>query len=131
MTDQPPPAIVLNIPAPAPVDEARMLWALVQVENWDGRTAGRSGEWGPLQIKPATWRQFSKVPQRRATVEEVQRVALCHLRNCTDGLRRTGLPVTPYWVALVWRAGLRNLQRHTVKREWRNYAERAENCYNR
>ena len=44
---------------PDPLDLERLVWAIKQVENWDGHTPGRLGEWGPMQMRPAIYKRYA------------------------------------------------------------------------
>ncbi len=124
-----PPAIVFELPRPS-VEEQPMLDAIAAVENWHPGSVGRSGAWGKFQILPATWRQYSRLPQRSASPAEERRVAGELLKDIRTGLRRLHIPESAYWVALVWRGGLTNLETHRIVPEWREYATRAETVFN-
>ncbi len=106
-----------------------MLDAIAAVENWRPGRVGRAGERGKWQIKPSVWRQYSRIAQIRATPSEERRVAGDLLADVISGLKSLKLPISPYWVALGWRAGLANIANRRVLPEWRDYAQRAENVY--
>ena len=44
------------------IDIPRMIRAIKETEDWDGRSVGAHGELGPMQFKAATWGQFSRKP---------------------------------------------------------------------
>ncbi len=121
--------IVFSLPVVPPLDEARFLEAIHQVEGANPTTVGRHSEYGIWQIKPITWRTYSKVYQRTASRTEERRVACALLRDILTGLRTLRLPESAYWAALAWRSGLDNLANRRVQPDWREYAQRAENVY--
>ncbi len=123
-----PPAIVFELPVPS-VEEQPMLDAIAAVENWRPGSVGRSGAWGKFQILPATWRQYSRLPQRSASQAEERRVAGELLHDIRTGLKSLKLPISSYWVALAWRSGIANIANRRVQPEWRDYADRAETVY--
>ena len=124
-----PPAIVLNIPTAPTVDAQRMLAAIAGAEGWHpGQLPGRHGERGPWQITPAVWRKYSRTIQATASMAEQRRVATAHLKATLLDLWRHSLPETPYWVALVWNAGMTGAV-IGAPAESRDYAQRASNLY--
>ena len=54
------PAIVFQIPSPS-IDGNRLLEAIRQVENWNGRM-GAAGERGVFQITPEAWAEATSMP---------------------------------------------------------------------
>lgn len=98
----------------APLDEARLLWAIAQVETGGIDRHGAAGERSIYQLTPAVWRQYQGTSRQRA---------LAHLRWLAS---RVDNP-TPYRVALVWNGGLGALRRPAAST--RDYAQRVENLY--
>jgi hypothetical protein len=119
--------VLAPIPLSASYDTPTLLHAIAEVETGlRGNLVGRHGERTMFQIKPSTWRQYSSVPITRASHAEVCRVATAILSDITRSLERSGIPVTPYSVALRWNAGTnaRRYSRHSV-----DYARRVTNLY--
>lgn len=87
------------------VDYGRLLRAIAEKETGNKPKRGAAGELTPLQILPATWRRFSRVPMASATPREVDRVGRAILSEIQQSLRRQKLPETPLAYALRWNAG--------------------------
>lgn len=107
------------------VSDTVLLRAIAQVET--GNTPGKIGRYGErtrVQIMPATWRRFSRVPQSAGDRAETNRVARAYLAYIRRRLRARGLPENTFYIAAAWNAGpcWHRLRRSTV-----NYAERVEN----
>ncbi|MDE3165848.1 MAG: lytic transglycosylase domain-containing protein [Acidobacteriota bacterium] len=107
------------------VSDEVLLRAIAQVEtgNRPGKI-GRYGERTRVQIMPATWRRFSRVPQSASDPAETNRVARAYLAYIRRRLRERDLPENAFYLAACWNAGAcwHRLRRSTV-----NYAERVEN----
>jgi hypothetical protein len=104
-----------------------MLSAIADVESGNNAAKrGHHGERTQLQIMPATWSEFSRMPHSIAASNPVEtdRVARAYLAVIRSNLRARGLPETPFFIAAGWNAGARwkRLHRSTV-----SYAERVAN----
>ena len=108
--------LLLAIPIRAQVDEARLLWAIGQVESGGNSAAlGRSGERGATQMLPA---------MRRAC-----RTPISLLRRLEAELQRAGMPVNPYTLALIWHLGYPKIARRQISDDAADYADRVRNVY--
>lgn len=105
------------------------LHAIHLVENPNDITkAGPAGELGAYQFREKTWAMHTLRPFRDALVRAYSdEVALAHYEWLAAGLRRYGIAVTPYSIALAWNAGLTAVTRNRVPRAARLYAERVNN----
>lgn len=105
------------------------LEAIHHVENpRDVRSPGRYGELGPYQFRRSTWRMHTDQPFERALEREAsEQVAILHYEWIARGLRRNGIAVTPYTIALAWNGGLSATVRGRAPRSARSYAERVSN----
>lgn len=104
-----------------------MLTAIAAVETGNNASKlGRYGERSQLQILPATWREFSRLPHSAAASNpaETNRVARAYLSVIRNHLKSRGLPETPFLLAAGWNAGpdWKKLRPGTV-----SYAERVSN----
>ena len=84
------------------IDVPRLIEAIAMVENWDGKTMGKAGEWHRLQFKPATFAQFTSIELMRATpltVEIVERKYVSWIVNVA--LPSLGLAQTVYNATLL------------------------------
>lgn len=118
--------VSLSIPAPAPVTDDILLAAIAEVETCNNpRMVGTHGERTRLQIAPATWVRFSRLPHSAAAYhpEETDRVARIYLASIRRRLKSRGLPETPFFIAAAWNVGpaWKVLPSSTVA-----YAERVE-----
>lgn len=113
----------------------RMKRAILAVENtpWNGK--GAAGERTSYQIMPEVWRDWSLMPfeeishdtpEVRAEVDIVVSKQLAWIRRCVE---KQNYVVTPYTMALVWKAGLGRFTAYKTRREDRDYATRAANVY--
>jgi hypothetical protein len=112
-----------------PLSKTKMVETLRLIEAWDGRSVGGAGEWGPWQICPRVWRQFSRSSLYSAPSQEHLRVASALVSWIIGNLDRLDLPVTPRSVALVYNAGYGNVRDRRILRRHRYYSERASNIY--
>ncbi|MCM2304073.1 MAG: lytic transglycosylase domain-containing protein [Elusimicrobia bacterium] len=111
------------------VDIEALLRALAAVESGsDPRAIGRAGERSQWQIRPATWRQYTRAPFAAATTNEVlaQLVARTHLR--------TLLAVAERRHGAAWRHFTPHGRAAEVARRWNPrapaaYAKRVANLY--
>lgn len=99
------------------------------VERAPGSSArGRKGERGPYQLTLAVWRQHTRLPYDLAEHEIYARpVAVAHLTWLRDNLRRRGLAINSYNLALAWNAGLTAAVTGRTKPSHRDYASRVRN----
>jgi len=109
------------------VSDEDLLSAIAEVETGNNPAKrGRFGERTELQIRPETWREFSKLPHSAAPLNptETDRVARAYLAVIRKRLHARGLPETPFFIAASWNAGpgWRRLGRGTVA-----YAEHVAN----
>lgn len=105
------------------------LHAIHLVENpRDLTRPGPAGELGAYQFRRETWAQHTTRPFRDALIRAYSdEVALSHYEWLRAGLKRNGLAVTPYNIALAWNAGLTAVVKGRVPRAARLYAERVNN----
>jgi hypothetical protein len=109
------------------VSDETLLSAIAEVETGNNPAKrGRFGERSQLQIRPETWREFSRLPHAASVTNpmETDRVARAYLDVIRKRLRARGLPETPFFIAASWNAGpgWRRLGRGTVA-----YAEHVAN----
>lgn len=112
-------------PARPSVSDDVLLRAIAQVETGNNPAkVGRYGERTRLQIMPATWRRYSRLPQSARNRAETDRVARAYLAYIRRRLRARRLPESTFYLAAAWNAGpcWHRLRRSTVV-----YAERVEN----
>lgn len=123
-------ASVVPVTHAAVIDHARLLDAIRQVEEWDGRD-GSAGERGPWQITAAVWKKHCPAWSfDRARATRYARVcAERHLEWLAAGLRRHGIEPTPYALALAWNAGLTGATTGRAPVRAYEYARRVENLY--
>jgi hypothetical protein len=124
--------IVFAVPEPEKLDIERMLDAIRGAENWDGKSTGHAGEYGPYQMTPEVWRKSRmgwKKDIREATPDEWRAAALEDLRFRIVSLEINHFRVTPFLAALAWTAGVRAVITHTASRAKADYATRAERLY--
>lgn len=92
----------------AELDREVMIEAIARIETGnDWRAVGRLGERGRCQFMARTWREYSRIDFRTASVDcdESRRVERAHLDRICRTLRETGLPVDAGHVAAAWRFG--------------------------
>lgn len=109
------------------VSDETLLAAIAEVETGNNPAKrGRFGERTELQIRPETWREFSRLPHSSAASNpaETERVARAYLGVIRKRLHARGLPETPFFIAASWNAGpgWRRLGRGTMA-----YAEHVAN----
>lgn len=117
----------ISLPAPAEVSDDVLLPAIADVETGNNSARlGRRGERTHLQILPATWRRFSRLPHSVSATnhEETDRVARAYLAVIRQRLKARDLPETPFFIAAGWNAGPNwtRLSRRTI-----SYADRVAN----
>ena len=120
-------AIEFSIPTPAPASDEALLAAIAEVETSNNpRKVGTHGERTHLQIAPATWVRFSRLPHSASAshLQETDRVARAYLASIRSRLKSRGLPETPFFIAAAWNVGpgWKVLPSSTV-----SYAERVAN----
>lgn len=125
--------------APKPGDEVptipKMKAALRAVENTPWTVRGQSNEVTSYQIMPQVWREWSLMPveeaardtpEARQEAEFVVSKHLAWIRRCVE---RQGYTVTPYTIALVWKAGYGRFVAYKTRFQDVQYAQRAANVY--
>jgi hypothetical protein len=117
------------VAAGSELERAATLEAIHQLENPRNVTRpGPRGELGPYQFRAVTWRMHTTEPFTRAVERSVAHaVAELHYDWLERGLKRAGLPVTPYMVGLAWNAGLSAAINGRAPRIAHDYASRAAN----
>lgn len=94
--------------------------ALVETGN-NNKLVGKLGEKSAWQIRPSTWKQFSKLPLNHSRNESL-RVARCYLDYIICKKKTTDVrTLAIYWNAGPWCK--------SVSKQTKNYAERVENIY--
>lgn len=122
-------AVMLFLPTTSSAaDRWEILQAIHLIENpTNSLRVGRSGELGPYQFRPSTWKMHTKKPfHLAANREEADRVAVKHYEWIRRGLERAGVPATTYRIALAWNAGLSASLRADAPRSSHDYASRVE-----
>lgn len=124
----------LNIakPIPAATDSGRMLDAIAAVETGnDYRKVGRAGEVTAFQIMPRYWHLHTSAPITRGSTDESlgRLVASRHLAQLRRELIGFRLAVTPYNLALAWRAGSPAVAHKKATPHQRDHAQRIVNLY--
>ena len=120
-------AVTISVP--------KLRQALADCENWDGVSIGRHGERGPLQMKPATWAQFSSKPHAWADTNEdvchieADRVELAYTRWLIGACIALKKPVTPYMCGLIHNAGYGTVRGNAFVSEQVEFAMRVSNLY--
>ena len=110
------------------MEPSATLRALSDVETGNRWAVGRAGERTPFQILPSVWREYSRVPMKRATPAEARRVALAILDDRGRAFRRAhGRGPTAFETYLLWHCPAR-VDRPTT--EDRRTAERFEQINN-
>jgi hypothetical protein len=123
-------AFVFCVTATARADiRADTLEAIHLVENpRDLTRAGPAGELGAYQFRRETWAMHTRRPFREALIRACSdEVAVAHYEWLRAGLKRNGLEVTPYNIALAWNAGLTAVVKGRAPRTAQFYAERVTN----
>jgi hypothetical protein len=105
------------------------LYAINQVENPRNLTRpGPAGELGAYQFREQTWAMHTRRPFRDALIRAVSdEVAISHYEWLRAGLKRNGLEVSAYNIALAWNAGLTAVVKGRAPKSARYYAERVNN----
>lgn len=117
------------------VDAQRTVAAVWAAENWDGHSVGLSGEVGPGQWLPSTWRMFSSRPvswassQSTAARIEQERVGLAEVKWILARLKGLGLEESAWSVGLVHNAGYGNVKAGLAEPRHRAFADRVQAIY--
>lgn len=113
-------------------DRPRFLQSVGSVESrnryW---VVGPCGEVTQFQLMPRIWRFHTSAPISRASSDPAigLTVASRHLKQLETELRAFGLPVTPYNLALAWRAGSPAVASNRTSAAQRDHAQRIVNTY--
>lgn len=99
------------------LDIGHLITALKQTENWDGKTQGGRGEWGPLQMLPGIYRRFAK--DERGYIRHL--IGECHKLNKRP---------TAWLIGLLHNAGYPAVRDHHALAAKLDFAQRVENLYN-
>jgi hypothetical protein len=120
---------LILVPAAHAWERGDVLEAIHQVENpYDTMRIGRRGELGPFQFRPVVWRMYTQKPfSLAADRTEAQAVAEMHFEWIRKGLERNRLEVTPYYIGLVWNAGLQATLNGRASATSLHYAQRVAN----
>ncbi len=123
-------ALFLAVPLHA-FDRPRFLQSVGSVESrnryW---VVGPCGEVTQFQLMPRIWRFHTSLPISRASDPAIGlTVAQRHLSQLERELRVLGVPVTPYNLALAWRAGSPAVAANTASASQRDHAQRIVNTY--
>lgn len=94
-----------------------MIRAIKLAENWDGKTPGQMGEWGPMQMRPAIYKQFGN--DERGYIREL-------FKECAKLRKRP----TAWLVGLLHNAGYPAVRDHKAMAAKMDFAQRVENLYN-
>lgn len=98
------------------LDIGHLVTAIKSVENWDGRTPGAQGEWGPMQMTPAIYKRFAS--DERA-----------YVRYLLEECRKLRKPPTAWLVGLLHNAGYPAVRDHRALEAKLNFAERVATVY--
>lgn len=123
-------ALILAAPLHA-YDRPHFLQSVGSVESrnrpW---VIGPFGEVTQYQVMPQIWRFHTRLPISRASDPAAGlTVAQRHLSQLERELRSFGVPVTPYNLALAWRAGSPAVARNSASAAQRDHAQRIVNTY--
>ncbi len=110
-------------------ERVMVLEAIHQVENPnDTMRVGPRGELGPFQFRPVVWHTYTQKPfSLAADRTEAQTVAELHFEWIKRGLERNKLEVSPYYIGLVWNAGLHATLNGRASAQSQFYAQRVAN----
>ena len=121
-------------PQPAQLDVARMIHALADAENSDGKV-GANGERGRLQFTATRWYQFSVKPHRWCgwrhpfALAETERVEREHVLDLIRECQIHRLVPTPFTIALMHATGVTGAVYSRATPQKREFAQRASNLY--
>jgi hypothetical protein len=105
------------------------LEAIHFIENPHNSTRpGSHGELGAYQFRQETWQMYTTTPFARALDRGMSdAVAIKHYEWLKARLERSGVPATPYTIALAWNGGITGAVNGHPPRAAREYAERVAN----
>ena len=130
MIPQPP---AHHAPACPAIDRERMLLCIAEVESANRWVVGTKGERTPWQITREVWAkhaQASDFPRCEILPRTSRHVAECHLADVITFLARNGYPVTPGYIAMVWRLGSKGCNGRLKSGRLPDSAQRVANLYN-
>ncbi len=113
--------------------EAADRWETLRAINWvenptNQTRAGRYGELGPYQFRPATWRMHTDMPfglaTQRAAADEV---AVKHYEWIKRTLEQAGVEANAFNIAMAWNCGVDTVLSGRAPSASFNYAERVTN----
>lgn len=117
------------------IDSRRVARAIRVVENWDGRSVGKSGELGPYQMLPSTWCMFSKRPlwwawsaQPECRLEQDD-AAFREVEWIRARLPKLGFGDSVWAVGLVHNAGYGHVAAGLAEPRHRGFADRVRAVY--
>jgi hypothetical protein len=110
-------------------DRWETLRAINWVENPTNQTqAGRYGELGPYQFRPATWRMHTSKPFNLATQRAVaDEIAVKHYEWIKRSLEQAGVAANSFNIAMAWNCGLDAVLSGRAPSVSFNYAKRVNN----
>ncbi|MBX3736705.1 MAG: hypothetical protein KF715_08455 [Candidatus Didemnitutus sp.] len=122
--------VLLVVSAHAAVDVDRLVDALREREEWNGRD-GAHGERGPWQITPAVWRlHMPGISFAEARCVAVARAcAVKHVNYLAAQLEARGVAPLLFNIALAWNAGINGSTRGTAPERAYHFAVAVENIY--
>ena len=105
------------------------LQAIHLIENpHNSSQPGAHGELGAYQFRRATWRMHTGKPfQQALNRAQADAVAVAHYDWLCTQLRRQGVAVTTYNIAMAWNAGVGSVASGRAPRASRQYAQRVLN----
>ncbi len=123
--------VTLAIPTAPALDVERLLDAIAEVEAWDGKTPGASGEWTRWQMLPSVWLHCRTVRKTmiQATPSEHRAAARQELLFRIATAQINHMTVTPYLCGLLWGAGVSATINHKAGPAKHEYATHIMNCY--
>lgn len=110
-------------------DRWETLRAINWVENPTNQTrAGRYGELGPYQFRPATWRMHTDKPFRLAVDRAVaDEIAVKHYEWIKHAFEQAGVEANAFNIAMAWNCGVDAVLSSRVPNSSYSYAERVSN----
>lgn len=101
---------------PDPLDVPRIIYAIKQVENWDGHTRGAAGEWGPMQMTPSIYLIFHEDEPG-------------YIRHLESEAWVCGRRPTPWVIGLLHNAGYPAVHSGKLPAMKKDFASRVQNVY--